>query len=163
MTKDHVSGILEQWRRVRPDLEAGPMGIVGRLSRLTRAVETKLDRNFARFGLDGVAFDLLAALRRQGEPYTLSPKALQLEMMISSGSTTYRIDQLERRGLLTRGPDPDDRRGTRVRLTPAGRTLVDEVVAAHVALEADYLSSLSDAQRQDLEALLRALTEAHGL
>lgn len=163
MAKDHVGGILEQWRQVRPDLEAGPMGVVGRLSRLARDVDGKLDRNFARFGLDRVAFDLLAALRRQGEPYTLSPKALQLEMMISSGSTTYRIDQLEGRGLLTRRPDPDDRRGTRVRLTPEGLTLIDEAVASHVALEAEYLGSLSDAQRRELEVLLRALTEAHGL
>ena len=160
---DHVGSILEGWRRVRPDLEVGPMGIVGRLSRLARGVERELDRNFARFGLDTVSFDLMAALRRQGEPYTLSPKALQFEMMISSGSTTYRIDRLEQRGLITRQPDPDDRRGVQVRLTKAGLVLIDEVVASHVQLEADYLSALSDTQQRQLEALLTRLTESRGL
>ena len=160
---DHVSSILEQWRRVRPDLEASPMGIVGRLSRLARDAERKLDRNFARFGLDTVSFDLMAALRRQGDPYTLSPKALQFEMMISSGSTTYRLDRLEQRDLITRQPDPDDRRGVQVRLTPAGLALIDEVVASHVQLEADYLKALSDTQQRQLEALLTRLTESKGL
>ena len=160
---DHVSSILEQWRRVRPELEVEPMGIVGRLSRLARDAEHKLDRNFATFGLDTVSFDLMAALRRQGDPYTLSPKALQFEMMISSGSTTYRLDRLEQRGLVVRAPDPDDRRGVQVRLTPAGLALIDEVVASHVQLEADYLSALSEAQRRQLEELLTRLTESQGL
>ncbi len=160
---DHVSGILEQWRRVRPDLAAEPMGVVGRLSRLARDVERELDRNFARFGLDTVSFDLLASLRRQGDPYSLSPKALQFEMMISSGSTTYRIDRLEQRGLVVRAPDPDDRRGVQVRLTPEGLALIDEVVASHVQLEADYLGALSEAQGRQLEELLTRLTESRGL
>lgn len=160
---DHVSNILEQWRRVRPDLEVEPMGIVGRLSRITRDLEGKLNQNFMRFELDGVAFDLLAALRRQGKPYSLSPKALQVEMMISSGNTTYRLDQLEKRGLIVRLSDPNDRRGVRVHLTPAGLGLVDEVVRSHLQLEAAYLSALSDAQQRQLEALLTVLTRARGL
>lgn len=160
---DHVSKLLEQWRRVRPDLEVGPMGVVGRLSRLARDAEHKLDQNFARFGLDTVSFDLMAALRRQGDPYTLSPKALQLEMMISSGSTTYRIDRLEQRGLVVRGPDPDDRRGVQVRLTPAGLKLIDESVTSHVQLEAGYLEVLSKEQQHQLEGLLTRLSESQGL
>lgn len=163
MADDHVGSILEQWHRVRPELDVKPMGTVGRLSRLARDIEHKLDQNFARFDLDTVAFDLLAALRRQGDPYALSPKALQFEMMISSGSTTYRIDQLEGRGLVTRHPDPSDRRGTHVRLTSKGLKLIDEVVASHVQLEAAYLSALSDAQQRKLEELLTILTQTQGL
>ena len=160
---DHVSSILEQWRRVRPELEVEPMGIVGRLSRLARGVEHELDRNFARFGLDTISFDLMAALRRQGDPYTLSPKALQFEMMISSGSTTYRLDRLEQRDLITRQPDPDDRRGVQVRLTEAGLALIDEAVTSHVQLEADYLSALSKEQQRQLADLLTRLTQSQGL
>lgn len=139
MADDHVGTILDQWRRVRPDLDPEPMGVVGRLSRIARDLEGKLNQNFARFDLDGVAFDLLAALRRQGEPYSLSPKVLQFEMMISSGNTTYRLDQLEKRGLIARLADPHDRRGVRVQLTPQGLALVDEVVVSHLQLEAAYL------------------------
>lgn len=139
------------------------MGVVGRLSRLARDVERELDQNFARFGLDTVSFDLLASLRRQGDPYSLSPKALQFEMMISSGSTTYRIDRLEQRGLVARAPDADDRRGVQVRLSPEGLALIDEAVASHVQLEADYLSILSETQQRQLEELLTRLTESRGL
>lgn len=139
------------------------MGVVGRLSRLARDVERELDQNFARFGLDTVSFDLMAALRRQGDPYSLSPKALQFEMMISSGSTTYRIDRLEKRSLITRQSDPDDRRGVQVRLSPEGLALIDEAVASHVQLEADYLGALSEAQGRQLEELLTRLTESRGL
>jgi DNA-binding MarR family transcriptional regulator len=163
MADDHVSSILEQWRRVRPDLDVRPMGIVGRLSRLARDLEHKLNQNFARFDLDGAAFDLLAALRRQGAPYSLSPKALQFEMMISSGSTTYRLDQLEQRGLIARFADPNDRRGVRVQLTAEGLTLVDEVIVSHLELEATYLDVLSEAQKGTLEAVLTQLAQGRGL
>ena len=163
MTDDHVGTILKQWRGVRPDLDPEPMGIVGRLSRISRDLEGKLNQNFMRFALDGVAFDLLAALRRQGEPYSLSPKALQLEMMISSGNTTYRLDQLEKRGLIVRLADPNDRRGVRVHLTPEGVALVDEVVVSHLQLEAAYLDVLSEAQKRTLEGILAQLAHQQGL
>lgn len=163
MADDHVSSILEQWRRVRPDLDVGPMGVVGRLSRLARDIEHKLNRNFARFDLDGVAFDLMAALRRQGAPYSLSPKALQFEMMISSGNTTYRLDQLEKRGLIARLADPNDRRGVRVQLTPEGLALVDEVVVSHLQLEATYLDGLSETQQRTLEEIMTQLAQKRGL
>ena len=160
MADDHVGTILDQWRRVRPDLDSGPMGVVGRLSRIARDLESKLNQNFMRFDLDGVAFDLLAALRRQGEPYSLSPKALQFEMMISSGNTTYR---LEKRGLIARLADPNDRRGVRVQLTPEGLALVDEVIVSHLQLEAAYLEVLSEAQKRTLEGILAQLAQQRGL
>ena len=163
MTHDHVAHILEQWQKQHPDVDVSPMGIIGRLSRLTRDAESKLDANFKRFGLDGVAFDLLAALRRQGEPFALNPANLQYDMMLSSGSTTYRIDQLEKKGLVTRRPDPNDRRGTLVMLTKEGLNLVDEILTSHVQVEAEYLAALTLEQRKTLAQLLTVLTKEHHL
>ena len=120
MANDGVEGILEQWRRERPDLDAAAMGILGRLARLAKHTERRLEANFKRYDLQGSTFDLLATLRRHGRPFTLNPAQLQREMMLSSGATTHRIDLLEQRSLVERLPDPNDRRGTLVKLTPAG-------------------------------------------
>lgn len=163
MSKDHVTTIIEQWNRERPDLDSSPMAIIGRLSRLTRYVEQKLERNFKQHGLQGGTFDLLAALRRSGEPFTLTPTQLQTEMMLSSGATTHRIDLLEKRGLIERLPDPDDRRGTLVRLTETGKDLVDTAVVTHLATEEAILSSLNTSERAELARLLATWAKASNL
>ena len=163
MSHDHVDTILEQWRTERPDLDASPMGIFGRLLRLNKYAQGQLEVNFKRYGLLGGTFDLLATLRRNGEPFSLNPTQLQNEMMLTSGATTHRIDLLEKRGLIERLPDPGDRRGTLVRLTKAGKTLVDEAVVDHVALERELLSHLTQEQRLELAKLLGALAEGLGL
>ena len=159
MANDGVKTILEQWQRERPDLDTSTMAIFGRLARLAKRTEQKLEANFRRYDLQGSTFDLLATLRRSGEPFTLNPAQLQREMMLSSGATTHRIDLLETRGLAERLPDPGDRRGTLVRLTPAGRTLVDEVVVAHLAVQNELLEGLTTEERGGLAELLGRWSE----
>ncbi len=151
--------MLAQWQRERPDLDVSAMGVLGRLARLAKQVERRLEANFRRYDLQGSTFDLLATLRRSGEPFTLNPTRLQQEMMLSSGATTHRIDLLEKRGWVERLPDPDDRRGTLVGLTPAGRTLVDEVVVTHLATENELLAGLTDKEQRELAELLGAWAE----
>lgn len=157
MVHDHVATILEQWQRERPDLDPSPMAIIGQLSRLSRHIERMLETNFKRYGLQGGTFDLLAALRRSGKPYALTPTQLQSEMMLSSGATTHRIDLLEERGLIERTDDPNDRRGTLVKLTKEGAALVDKVIEAHLALERELLALLTTEQKRDLARLLAEL------
>ena len=163
MSTDHVTTIINQWTAERPDLDPSPMAIIGRLSRLSRHIEQGLEKNFKRHGLQGGTFDLLAALRRHGAPFTLTPTQLQAEMMLSSGATTHRIDLLEKRGLIERLPDPDDRRGTLVRLTAKGKELVDEVVVTHLETEEELLEGLSAPERRSLSQLLATWAEATGL
>jgi DNA-binding MarR family transcriptional regulator len=157
---DQVDQILAQWARERPDLDSSPIGVIGRLSRLTRYVERSLDDNFKPFGLNRWTYDVLATLRRSGPPYHLSPTDLFEEMMITSGAMTNRIDRLEGEGLVVRLPDPDDRRGLLVELTPTGLELVDRVVEAHVAHEAQLLRSLPAEERSLLAGLLGRLLES---
>lgn len=163
MAHDHVATIIDQWEKERPDLNPSPIAVVGRLSRLSRVAERKIEENFKKYGLQGGTYDLLATLRRNGEPFSLTPTLLQAEMMLSSGATTYRIDLLEKRGILERKPDPSDRRGTLVSLTPAGKKLADEVVETHLATEHEFLSSLTERQKADLAELLGQLAQAVGL
>jgi DNA-binding MarR family transcriptional regulator len=163
MAQDHVATVVSQWEKERPDLDPSPIAVIGRLSRLTRYIERQLEVNYKRYDLQGGTYDLLATLRRNGEPFTLTPTRLQAEMMLSSGATTHRIDLLEKRGLLERLPDPEDRRGTLVRLTDTGKKLVDEVTETHLATERELLTSLTKKQRRKLAELLGQLAQASGL
>jgi DNA-binding MarR family transcriptional regulator len=157
MERDHVDNILAQWQRERPDLDPTPMGVIGRISRAARTLGRALDTTFAGFGLNSGEFDVLATLRRAGPPYRLTPTALFTDLMLSSGAMTNRLDRLEQAGLIARTPDPSDRRGTLVGLTPRGQELVDAVVTAHVANEHHLLAALSSVEREQLAQLLRTL------
>lgn len=157
---DHVDRVLEQWARERPDLDASAMGVVGRIARLARALDRPLQRVFARFGLDRGEFDVIMTLRRTGAPHELTPGALLESMMVTSGAVTKRVDRLERAGLVARKPDPHDRRGVRVGLTPVGLELVDQAVEEHVANEERLLADLTRAEREQLARLLRRLGES---
>ncbi|MEM6432044.1 MAG: MarR family transcriptional regulator [Deinococcota bacterium] len=160
---DHVATILEQWQRERPDLDSSPMAVLGRLVRLSKHVEQVLERNFKQYNLHGGLFDVLATLRRSGTPFCLTPTQLQTAMMLSSGATTNRIDRLEQRGLVSRQPDPNDRRGYLISLTPEGKTLIDEVVETHLTVEESLLTNLSPDEREQLAELLAILAERLGL
>lgn len=155
--QDGVDLILEQWRRERPDLDTTPMGVIGRVSRLSRELERRLEPVFARQGLESGLFDVLATLRRTGPPYRLRPTDLAESLMLTSSGATKRLDRLEQAGLVARQPDPTDRRGILIELTPAGRRLVDSAVAEHVANESNLLSALSPTERRQLASLLRKL------
>ena len=153
--EDYVSIILAQWAAERPDLDASPMGIVGRISRLSLVVDKELEPVLAQFGLNHWSFDMLATLRRTGDPYRLSPTDLFRSMMVTSGTMTNRIDRLAEKWLVRRIPDPEDRRGILVELTEQGRELIDSALIAHVANEARLLQPLSREEQYTLAVLLR--------
>jgi DNA-binding MarR family transcriptional regulator len=155
--RDHVGEIIAQWRRERPDLNLAPLGLFGRLFRLTHLADVALGEELQRHGLQPGWFDVLAALRRAGAPYELNPTELIRVTLLSSGGLTKRVDRLEKEGLVERRPDPDDRRGTLVRLTRRGKRIVDRALAAHLAHEERLLRSLSAADRRALDELLGQL------
>lgn len=138
-------------------MDVSPIDVIGRISRLSRLLEKSIEETFASFGLGRGGFDVLAALRRAGEPYRLSPTELYNSLLISSGAMTNRIDRLEEIGLVERTPDPDDRRGVSVGLTPAGKELIDVAVEQHYANERRLLRGLSADEREILSQLLRKL------
>jgi DNA-binding MarR family transcriptional regulator len=156
---DDVDAILEQWHRERPELPTEAMGIFGRVFRISASVGDAMTETYREFGISRSEFDVLATLRRSGQPF-LTPGSLATSMMMTTGGMTGRLDRLERAGLLTREPDPHDRRGLRVSLTPAGRRLIDQAVAAGVATQERLLAPLTSRQRSDLTRLLSALMAA---
>jgi DNA-binding MarR family transcriptional regulator len=155
--QDRIDRILAQWNRERPDLDTSAMGLVGRIQRAAAALRPRLDDTHGLSGLAGESFDVLASLRRSGRPYQLSPTQLYREMMLTSGAMTNRIDRLEEAGLVLRRPDPQDRRGTLVRLTAKGKALIDAASIQHVANEERLLAALSAREQLQLGELLRKL------
>ncbi|QEC48383.1 MarR family transcriptional regulator [Baekduia soli] len=155
--RDGVDVILDQWRRERPDLDPAPIAVVGRISRLARELEARLEPVYREHGLEPGWYDVLATLRRAGPPYRLRPSEFARTLMLTSSGTTKRLDRLEQAGLIAREPDPGDRRGTLITLTPAGHRLVDDSVAAHLDNERRLLAALTDAEQRRLADLLRRL------
>jgi DNA-binding MarR family transcriptional regulator len=154
--RDTVDRISDEWAAVRPDLDSSPLAVVGRVSRLSRLIDRRLAENFARHGIEAWMYDVLATLRRSGEPYEMTAGELVARTMVTTGAMTNRVDRLVERGLVSRAT-AGDRRKVLVRLTPAGRALVDEVVPGHLATEREALSALTAGQQRDLVHLLRLL------
>ena len=155
--RDGVDAIIDQWTRERPEIDHAPIGVVGRISRLAREIEARLEPVYREHGLEPGWHDVLATLRRTGPPSQLRPSDFTGSLMLTSSGTTKRLDRLERAGLVERTPDPDDRRGVIITLTEAGHELIDRVTEAHMANETRLLAGLSAREREQLAGLLRKL------
>lgn len=156
---DVIDELLTQWRRERPDLDVTPMGTIGRLNRFMILAGNEIEATLEQHGLSVADFDVLATLRRLGEPYVATPTLLTRSVMLSPSGMTARLDRLERIGYLERTGNPDDRRSFLVELTEAGRERVDAAVADHLATEARLLSALNDRQRKAFDEALRVLNQ----
>jgi DNA-binding MarR family transcriptional regulator len=160
--EDEVDRISAAWQRERPDLDVSPLEVLSRVTRLARHLDLARRQSFAAHSLETWEFDVLAALRRAGEPYSLSPGQLGAETLVTSGTMTNRIDRLEERGFVRREPDPNDRRGVRVLLTDTGKRSVDDAMSDFLAREHALLEALDEADRASLADLLRVLVQEFG-
>jgi DNA-binding MarR family transcriptional regulator len=157
MTQDAVDRIVDQWKRERPDLDASPMHVFGRITNLHGVLGELLGTVFERYGLGRGEFDILATLRRAGPPFELTAGELSGSTMVTSSAVTKRVDRLESAGLVSRRAADDDARGRLIRLTSRGRKLIDEAVEEHVRNETRLLAGLTPAERSALIDLLRKL------
>ena len=153
---DRVAEIQEAWARERPDLDVTPQAVIGRLHRLAAYLTEELCVVYRRHGLGEGEFDVLAALRRAGEPFERAPGELARHTMVTTGAMTKRLDRLERDGLVSRRMSAEDGRGRVVALTPAGRRVIDDAFADHMANEHRLLAALDPADAARLETILRA-------
>ncbi|EOG1934559.1 MarR family winged helix-turn-helix transcriptional regulator [Providencia stuartii] len=152
---DRIDKIIQQWARERPDLDISAMGLIGRLGNIVLHLTREMEKVFAQFGLNRSSFDVLATLRRAGHPYTLSPGDMLATLMVTSGTMTNRIDQLEKAGLVKRHPNPEDGRGFLVSLTDDGLSLINQAIEAHVANQSRLVTGLSTDEQNALNQLLK--------
>ncbi len=152
---DHVDKIVEQWHAERPDLDVGPMEIIGRFGRVANNLRDGMSRTFVKHGLNAPSFDVLATLRRSGKPYALSPGDLLKATMVTSGTMTNRIDQLVKAGLVERIKNEKDARSFVISLTEKGYNLIDQVVGEHVKTQHQLVESLSSEDRERLNEILK--------
>lgn len=151
---DRVAAIQQAWRRERPDLDPSPQGVIGRLHRVALELTKRLVAVYGEFGLTEGEFDVLATLRRAGEPFEHAAGDLADHTLVTTGGLTKRVDRLEARGLVERRVEASDARRRLVRLTPEGRDLIDRAFTAHLANEHRLLEELGEADAASLEPIL---------
>ncbi|NYG58647.1 DNA-binding MarR family transcriptional regulator [Nocardioides daedukensis] len=155
--RDEVDDLVDAWARERADLDLSPVEVFSRISRLSKLLDLARRQAFTTHKIEPWEFDVLAALRRAGEPYELSPGRLIRETLVTSGTMTNRVDRLTSRGFVERLPDPNDRRGVLVHLTPQGKDSVDSAFEELLDSERELLAGLPPEDRTQLATLLRAL------
>jgi DNA-binding MarR family transcriptional regulator len=155
--RDEVDDLITAWRQERPDLDVEPLAVLSRVSRLARHLDIARRGAFAAHGLESWEFDVLSALRRSGRPYQLTPGALLRATLVTSGTMTNRIDRLAEAGLVSREPDPRDRRGVLVTLSERGKAVVDAAFTDLLDREQALLSCIGPEQRRVLADLLRVM------
>ncbi len=153
--KDEVDRLIAAWQKERPDLDFSPLAVLSRITRISKHLDIARRNAFAE--LETWGFDVLASLRRVGDPYQLSPGQLIQETMVTSGTMTNRLDRLEELGLITRTQDPSDGRGSLVTLTKAGAKAVDSAMEDLLSRERELLKMLNKSEQSELASLLREL------
>lgn len=156
--KDLVDQLLSDWKRERPDLNAKPLAIVGRILHLGTLFEARATDCLRETGVSYTEFDVLATLRRSGAPYRMTPTKLRQSVLLTSGAMTACLDRLERRELIVRQADPNDRRSLGVCLTKSGVKLINEIIAIRFDEAKKAIAGLNAEEQAALSRLLRKLT-----
>lgn len=159
---DYVGEVIDSWRTVRPDLDTSPVAVTLRIERAAQAIRTRLDGVVGAHEPLGSKGDLdtLTTLRRAGNGAFLTPSTLATAGQLTSGGMTNRLDRLEAAGLVQRTRDPNDRRGIRVALTPAGARLADQTFEDSLEVQRSLLQPLSATEQERLSTALESLLEA---
>lgn len=152
---DAVDRVTEQWAQEKPELKTEPMAIMGRILRIAKHMENEVAKLHKRYGLKFGEFDVLATLRRSGEPFSLTPSELMGSMLLTSGAMTNRLDKLEAKGLIARAHSKEDRRSVSVKLTKEGVSLIDEMMQVHVDLQHSLIQGMSKEQKAQLNQYLK--------
>ncbi|MFC9856515.1 MULTISPECIES: MarR family winged helix-turn-helix transcriptional regulator [unclassified Streptomyces] len=155
MTDDIVASVVRQWQAVNPELDTGPMEVIGRINRCAALLQQAEDAPLRAAGLTRAEFDLLGAVRRNDRE--LTPGELARETFSSGAAVTKRLRALQERGLIDRRGDDRDRRVAHVRLTEEGLGLVDRLLPEQLAYERAVLSGLDDRTRSLLSTQLSEL------
>jgi DNA-binding MarR family transcriptional regulator len=120
---DRVDEILSEWRRACPAVDPSPIGITGRVTRIALYTERNAENHLQQYRLTRSGFEVLLTLHGSAA-HQLSPTLLARGQRMSSAGITGLVDQLAALDLVTRSPEPHDRRRVLVSLTRRGSQMV---------------------------------------
>ncbi len=155
--RDTVDDVIDAWHREWPEYDVAPRAMLMRLSRIQILLERRTKTLLTEYGLTYYGFKILAVLRRAGPDYQVTPGELSRSLYVMSGTLTHQLDQLEEAGLVTRLPDPNDRRGVLVQLTNKGKRKVEAALVANNARDQQALAPLTSEEREAAEDILRKM------
>ena len=139
--------------------EAQVLKLYTQLMRATNAVTEKLHRHLLGYKLSTSQFGVIEALYHLGP---LCQKDIGYKILKTSGNITLVIDNLEKRKLVKRETDPDDRRRMTVRLTASGHELIEKMFPDHSKIAHRIFSVLEPEEQYTLSLLLKKLGKANG-
>lgn len=125
-----------------------------KLMRAAESVTARTNRTIAAAGLTISQFGVLEALYHLGP---LCQKDLAKKILKSTGNITMVIDNLEKRSLVLRERDPQDRRYYSVKLTDGGERLIGSIFPGHAAAIVEEMGVLTEAEQAELGRLCRKL------
>jgi DNA-binding MarR family transcriptional regulator len=157
VAEDWVDRVVERLAALRPPVAPDVYLVTSRVTRIATRLALRQEETFGRFGLSRGDVGVLSTLLMAPPPHTLSPTQLFRGLMLSSAGMTKRLDQLERRGLVQRKPDPSDRRGIAVHLTDDGRKLVTKAIVENTRSESALLAGFDRKEQRQFADLLRKL------
>jgi DNA-binding MarR family transcriptional regulator len=159
---DPIDDIRKHLTDLHPTIDTSGFAVTGRILRLAGIILRLREEHLERYDLNQGDFDVLATIRRTEGDDGVNPRRLLDSVLITSGGLTKRLDRLEHAALISRHPDPDDRRGTLVRLTTEGREVIDDALTTLLEAENDLVqTALGDEDETDAAAsMLRQLVQA---
>jgi DNA-binding MarR family transcriptional regulator len=157
---DSVAAVMAQWRRERPELKLGPLGLFLGLAHAYWLTAPRIERLMAEYRITRGMFDVLTTLRRAGSSYALNPKQLAQSLLLSGAGLTGRLDRLESHKLVVRLEDPRDGRASKIRLTRKGLRLVDRILPKLIELEIGFAAGITAVQVSQLTHLLDLLASS---
>jgi DNA-binding MarR family transcriptional regulator len=155
--RDFVDRMLGEIDAESPGLDTRPMAAVSRVLRTAFFFQAAMDRTAAKAGVTYRELLLLAALRRAGPSFCLNPGQLLKECFAPSSTMTRQLDRLAAMALVERKPDPNDRRGVLVKLTPKGKRLIDSTLTLGVLGDEPELQTIGILKLDEIETLNRIL------
>ncbi len=161
MESDSVDRIVQAWRERDPQLDSSSLEVTGRLLLCAGYYERTVGTVLHRFGLSIADFDVLNTLRRVSDQHGSKPSDMARSSLITTGAMTSRLYRLERAGLIRRTPDPADRRGVLVRLTPRGSKVARQALQELIGTNEAFLEPLSGQQRDSIASALKQLLVHH--
>ena len=156
---DHTEFMVAQYRREMPELgDLTAMETLSQLGEAARRVQREgVAPTIESFGLSPGEFDVLAASRRSGGDFVLTPTQLFEMTAVSSGGMAARLARMEKAGWIKREGNPYDRRSVIIVHTSDGKELIERALIGHLLNEEKIVRPLSRAEQAQLNALLSEL------